>query len=238
VYEWGDRVMQNSSYVTIKQMAEDERPREKLVKYGANSLSNTELLAILIRTGTKYASAIDLAQQILSTNQEGLRVLTDSTVEELSCIKGIGLSKAAQMLAAIELGKRLAVMSNNTQGIKSPKDVSNLFMEEMRYYKKEHFKILLLNTKNEIISSNLVSVGSLNSSLVHPREVFVNAIKKSASCIILVHNHPSGNTRPSEEDINITKRLIEAGKIIGIDVLDHIIIGDGSYCSLKEQAII
>ncbi len=230
--------MQNSSYVTIKQMAEDERPREKLVKYGANSLSNTELLAILIRTGTKYASAIDLAQQILSTNQEGLRVLTDSTVEELSCIKGIGLSKAAQMLAAIELGKRLAVMSNNTQGIKSPKDVSNLFMEEMRYYKKEHFKILLLNTKNEIISSNLVSVGSLNSSLVHPREVFVNAIKKSASCIILVHNHPSGNTRPSEEDINITKRLIEAGKIIGIDVLDHIIIGDGSYCSLKEQAII
>ena len=230
--------MQNSSYVTIKQMAEDERPREKLVKYGANSLSNTELLAILIRTGTKNASAIDVAQQILSTNQNGLRVLTDSTVEELSSIKGIGLSKAAQMLAAIELGKRLAVISNNIQSIKSPKDVSNLFMEEMRYYKKEYFKILLLNTKNEIITSDLVSIGSLNSSLVHPREVFVNAIKKSASSIILVHNHPSGNTRPSEEDINITKRLIEVGKIIGIDVLDHIIIGDGSYCSLKEQAII
>ncbi len=231
-------MMGNSSYITIKEMAEDERPREKLVKYGVTSLSNAELLAILIRTGTREASAIDLARKILSTNKEGLRILADSTVEELSQIKGIGISKASQLLAAIELGKRLATSSKNIKSIKSPKDISDLFMEEMRYYKKEYFKILLLNTKNEIISSDLISVGSLNSSLVHPREVFVNAIKKSASCIILVHNHPSGNPRPSKEDINITKRLIEAGKIIGIDVLDHIIIGDGSYSSLKEQDII
>lgn len=230
--------MGSSSYTTIKQMAEDERPREKLVKYGVNSLSNTELLAILIRTGTKDASAIDLARQILSTNKEGIRILTDCTVEELSQIKGIGISKASQLLAAIELGKRISTSSKQLQCIKSPKDVADLFMAEMRYHKKEHFKILMLNTKNEVISSDLVSVGSLNSSLVHPREVFVNAIRKSTSSIILVHNHPSGNPCPSKEDINITKRLIEAGKIIGIDVLDHIIIGDGSYFSLKEQAMI
>ena len=231
--------MNNSSHVAIKEMAEEERPREKLVKYGVGTLSNSELLAILIRTGTSDASAIDLAQRLLSTNQEGLRFLADCTTEELSKVKGIGTSKACQIIAAIELGKRLAIMSRqNRQGIKSPKDIADLFMEEMRYYKKEHFKILLLNTKNEMISAETVSVGSLNSSLVHPREVFVNAIRKSAACIILIHNHPSGNPRPSEDDIHITKRLIEAGKIIGIDVLDHIIIGDGSYCSLKELTII
>lgn len=230
--------MGSTSYITIKEMAKDERPREKLVKYGVSSLSNTELLAILIRTGTKDASAIDLARQILSTNQMGLRVLTDSTVEELSQVKGIGMSKACQLLSAIELGKRLASSSKDVYCIKSPKDVSDLLMEEMRYYKKEYFKTILLNTKNEAISLELISVGSLNSSLVHPREVFVNAIKKSTSSIILVHNHPSGNPYPSKEDISITKRLIEAGRIIGIDVLDHVIIGDGSYCSLKEQAMI
>ncbi|MBS3995466.1 MAG: DNA repair protein RadC [Alkaliphilus sp.] len=231
--------METSLYVTIKEMAEDERPREKLTKFGVNTLSNAELLAILIRTGTKNISAINLAQSILSINKEGLRFLADCNVDELSKIKGIGVSKACQIIAAIELGKRLSLNNKqNIQGIKSPKDISALFMEEMRYYKKEYFKILLLNTKNEIISSETISIGSLNSSLVHPREVFVNAIRKSAACIILIHNHPSGNPKPSEEDIQITKRLIESGKIIGIDVLDHIIIGDGSYCSLKELSII
>ena len=231
--------MDNSLYVAIKEMAEDERPREKLTKFGVNTLSNAELLAILIRTGTKNASAINLAQNILSINKEGLRFLADCNVDELSGIKGIGLSKACQIIAAIELGKRLSLITKqNIQGIRSPKDISNLFMEEMRYYKKEYFKILLLNTKNEIISSETISIGSLNSSLVHPREVFVNAIRKSAACIILIHNHPSGNPKPSEEDIQITERLIDSGKIIGIDVLDHIIIGDGSYCSLKELSII
>lgn len=231
--------MKNNWNVAIKEMAEDERPREKLAKYGVGTLSNTELLAILIRTGTKDVSAIGLAQRILSTNEEGLRFLADCTVEELSKIKGVGISKACQIIAAIELGKRLSVkIRESRQGIKSPRDIADLFMEEMRYYKKEHFKILLLNTKNEMISSETISIGSLNSSLVHPREVFVNAIRRSASCIILIHNHPSGNPRPSEEDIHITKRLVEAGKIIGIEVLDHIVIGDGNYCSLKEISII
>lgn len=232
--------MANNEYgVPIKKMAKCERPREKLITFGVNALSNAELLAILIRTGTKDASAIALSNRILSTNKEGIRFLADCTVEELNSIKGIGPTKACQIVAAIELGKRLAMSNLQAKpSIQSPSDVANIFMEEMRYYKKEYFKILLLNTKNQVISSENISIGSLNSSLVHPREVFVRAIKKSASAVILVHNHPSGNAHPSKEDINITKRLIEAGKIVGIEVLDHVIIGDGSYISLKENSII
>jgi len=226
-------------YIPIKKLAESERPREKLIKYGVGSLSNVELLAILIRTGTKNNSAIDLSQKILSFHSEGIRFLADCTLEELMQIKGIGLSKACQIISAIELGKRLAMSSlTHTPYIKSPLDVANVFMEEMRYYKKEYFKIILLNTKNQIITVEDISIGSLNSSLVHPREVFVRAIRKSSSSIILLHNHPSGNPEPSAEDIKITKRLIEAGKIIGIEVLDHIIIGDGKYISLKEISAI
>ncbi|WZL71586.1 DNA repair protein RadC [Clostridiaceae bacterium 35-E11] len=232
--------MENKDYgVPIKKMAKCERPREKLIAFGVNALSNAELLAILIRTGTKDASAIELSNRILATNEDGIRFLADCTVEELSGIKGIGPTKGCQIVAAIELGKRLAMSNLQVKStIKSPGDVANIFMEEMRYYKKEYFKILLLNTKNQIVSSEDISIGSLNSSLVHPREVFVKAIKKSACAIILIHNHPSGNAHPSKEDINITKRLIEAGKIIGIEVLDHVIIGDGSYISFKENSII
>ncbi|WP_053957520.1 RadC family protein [Inediibacterium massiliense] len=227
------------AHISIREMAKTERPREKLLKWGVECLSNAELLAILIRTGTKDLSALDLAQKVLSIDQEGLRYLTNCTVEELSNIKGIGIAKACQILSSIELGKRLALSSSKEKySITSPKDVSNILMEEMRYYKKEYFKTILLNTKNEILSIDNISIGSLNSSLVHPREVFVNAIKKSVASIILVHNHPSGNPKPSSEDINVTKRLIEAGKIIGIYILDHIIIGDGKYISLKESNMI
>ncbi len=231
--------MSEKYYIPIKKLAESERPREKLIKYGVGSLSNVELLAILIRTGTKNNSAIDLSQKILSFHPEGIRFLADCTLEELMQIKGIGISKACQIISAIELGKRLAMSSlAHSPYVKSPLDVANVFMEEMRYYKKEYFKIILLNTKNQIIAVEDISIGSLNSSLVHPREVFVRAIRKSSSSIILLHNHPSGNPEPSTEDIKITKRLIEAGRIIGIEVLDHIIIGDGKYISLKEISAI
>ncbi|QXM07460.1 RadC family protein [Crassaminicella indica] len=220
-------------------MAESERPREKLIRSGVKNLSNAELLAILIRTGTKEISAIDLSQRILSAREDGLRYLADCTIEELSNLKGIGKTKACQIVAAVELGKRLSMSISKAKfSVQSPKDVANIFMEEMRYYKKEYFKSVLLNTKNEIISIEDVSIGSLNSSLVHPREVFVGPIRKSASSIILIHNHPSGNPKPSNEDIKITKRLMEVGKIIGIEVLDHIIIGDGKFISLKELSII
>ncbi|SHJ89935.1 DNA replication and repair protein RadC [Geosporobacter subterraneus DSM 17957] len=225
--------------ILIKTMAESERPREKLVQNGASSLSNAELLAILIRTGTKDVSAIELAQRILAMDQEGIKYLADCTVQELSKIKGIGTTKACQIVSAIEIGRRIAKSAPlQSSQITSPRDVANMFMEEMRYYKKEYFKILLMNTKNVIIATEVISIGNLNASLVHPREVFVRAIKKSAAAIILLHNHPSGNPQPSQEDISITKRLIEAGAIIGIEVLDHIIIGDGCYKSLKELSII
>ncbi|MBB6214902.1 DNA repair protein RadC [Anaerosolibacter carboniphilus] len=232
--------MQGSQgHILIKEMVESERPREKMIQFGVENLSNAELLAILIHTGTKEASAIELAQRILSYDQTGIHFLTNCTVEELSQIKGIGSAKACQLIAAIELGKRIAAAKATVRPcIKSPGDIVNIYMEEMRYYKKEYFKIVLLNTKNEIISSENVSIGSLNASLVHPREVFITAIKKSAASVVLLHNHPSGNPQPSKEDISITKRLAEAGKIIGIDVIDHIIIGNGTYTSLKEKDIL
>jgi DNA repair protein RadC len=226
-------------YTTIKKMPISERPREKMLSYGCQSLSNSELLAIILSTGTKDKTAIDLASGILNMTSEGLRSLRDCTIEELSQIKGIGLAKASQIIAAVELGKRIALTTKvNNYKIKSPDDVSNLLMEEMRYSNKEIFSILLLNTKHDVIAIENISIGSLNASIVHPREVFNRAIKRSSSAIILAHNHPSGDPKPSGEDINITKRLIKAGTIIGINVLDHIIIGDGVYFSMKEQELI
>ncbi len=226
-------------YTTIKNMPISERPREKMLTYGCQSLSNAELLAIILSTGTKERTAIDLARGILNMSSEGLRTLTNCTIEELMQIKGVGLAKASQIIAAVELGKRIALTANvNNYKIKGPEDVSNLLMEEMRYLNKEIFNIILLNTKNNVIAIENISVGSLNASIVHPREVFNIAIRRSSSAIILAHNHPSGDPKPSTEDVNITKRLIEAGSIIGINVLDHIIIGDGIYFSMKEEEII
>ncbi|PAB61377.1 hypothetical protein CCE28_02810 [Anaeromicrobium sediminis] len=231
--------MKERMYLTIKDMNKEERPREKIVNMGVNSLSNAELLAVIIRTGTKEASALDLAQRILAIDEKGIGYLQNCTIEELSKIKGIGKTKACQILSSIELGKRLARSVNKRNiNIKSPKDIASMYMEEMRCYNKEYFKTILLNTKNKIISTELISIGTLNSSLVHPREVFVQAIRRSASSMILLHNHPSGDVSPSKEDINITKRLIEVSHIVGIEILDHIIIGDGSYYSFKESFII
>ncbi|MFA5527601.1 MAG: DNA repair protein RadC [Peptostreptococcales bacterium] len=223
----------------IKGMPLEERPREKLAMLGVHALSNAELLAIILRSGTREMSAIELSNRILSMDKDGLSFLTHVSLEELKNIQGIGDAKACQILASIEIGKRIATRPKGKKiNVSSPRDVADLFMEEMRYYKKEYFKVLLLNTKNEIIMIDDISIGSLNSTIVHPREVFVNAIKRSSSSVILIHNHPSGNPKPSAEDIEITKRLYEAGKIIGIDVLDHLIIGDGVYLSLKEELIL
>ncbi len=222
----------------IKELPFDERPREKLLKYGANQLSNSELLAILIGSGTKDSSAIMLASKLLSLDGQGITYLADCTPEELKDIKGIGGTKASRIISAVELGKRIAAKPRDRKmSANSPKEVSSLFMEEMRHFKKEFFRIVLLNTKNEMIVTEDVSVGSLNSAIVHPREVFSRAVRKSASSIIFVHNHPSGNPEPSREDIDLTNRLVEAGKILGIEVLDHIIIGDGIFVSLKERML-
>lgn len=229
--------MENCNF-TIKDLPAQERPRERLIKYGSGVLSNAELIAIIIRTGTKSQSAINIARKIISSS-EGLKFLSTSSVQELSQIKGIGTAKAAQIKAAVELGKRLKLYRTNDKlKIISPSDAAEIVMEDLRYLKKEYLRVIFLNTKNVVIDIKDLSIGSLNSSIVHPREVFCEAIKKSSSSIIICHNHPSGDPLPSGEDINITKRLYEVGKIVGIDVLDHIIIGDGNYISLKEKGII
>lgn len=219
-------------------MALEERPREKMIAKGEQSLSNAELLAILLRTGTKDKNAIELASYIINKDLQGIRYLQDVTIEELCDIDGIGISKASQIKAALELGARVASYKPTKYKVKNPWDIYKYYMDSLRYCKKEVFKVVLLNTKNEIICDIDVSIGTLNSSLVHPREVFREAIKRSTNKMILIHNHPSGSVEPSNEDKNITSRLIKCGEMIGIEIIDHIIIGDGLYFSFKENMII
>lgn len=223
---------------TIKDLPEDIRPRERLLKEGAEALSDIEILAILLRTGSREATALDLASMIMS-RFENLRRLLGATVEELGEIKGVGPAKACQIKAALELGRRTAQYSDQPRRvIKTPDDAAALVMEEMRHFDREHFRAILLNTKNQVIGTDKVSVGTLNSSVVHPRELFRNAIKRGAASVILLHNHPSGDPAPSREDKDITHGVMEAGKIIGIEVLDHIIIGDNKFISLKAHGLI
>lgn len=220
----------------IKELPKEERPREKILKYGVEYLSNVELLAIIIRTGTKEKSALGLAEEIIAKNENGIGFLTECTPEELSEVKGMGMAKSCQLISAIELGKRLSRREKDNKILADrPEIIAKLFMEEMRYYKKEVFNVLLVNSKSEIITIDKASIGDLSSALVHPREIFNKAVRRSAAAIVLVHNHPSGNPFPSEEDIETTKRLVEAGRILGINVLDHIIIGDGTYISLRKK---
>ncbi len=235
--------MENNLYseksFTIKELPETERPREKLYSNGPGSLSNEELLAIIIRTGSRTESSVELSKKVLSLDNRGLVYLRDTTLEELMEVKGIGKCKAAQILSAIEIGKRI---NHHTAcekvKITQPATVANLFMDEMRYLQKEHFRIILLDTKNQIIAKEEISIGTLNASIVHPRDVFKIAIKRNANSMILIHNHPSGDPTPSKEDISITNRLMEVGNLVGIKVLDHIIIGDRDYISFKEKNII
>ncbi|NPV73841.1 MAG: DNA repair protein RadC [Pelotomaculum sp.] len=222
----------------MKELPEDLRPRERLLKAGAGVLSEIELLAILLGTGSREATALELASQIMA-RFGSLRLLVDATVEELSEVKGVGLAKASQVKAALELARRLSQLTGPRRpAIRSPDDAAGLVMEEMRHLDREHFRALLLNTKNQVIGVDKVSVGTLNSSTVHPRELFRNAIKRSAAAIILVHNHPSGDPTPSREDLDVTGRLKEAGRIIGIEVLDHIVIGDNNFISLKAKGLL
>ena len=225
--------------LTIKELPETERPREKLYNQGPSALSNEELIAIIIRTGHGPDTAIDLARKVLARDNRGLASLKDTTLQELMEINGIGECKAAQILAAIEIGNRIGYREALDKiKISDPSTIANLFMGEMRYLQKEHFRVILLDTKNQIIVTEEISVGTLNASIVHPRDVFKVAIKRNANSVVLIHNHPSGDPTPSKEDINITNRLIEAGNLIGIKVLDHLIIGDNRYMSFKEKNLI
>ncbi|WP_096153192.1 RadC family protein [Bacillus sp. FJAT-45066] len=222
----------------IKDYPVEERPRERLLKDGPSSLSNHELLAILLRTGTKQESVLQMANRLL-TNFEGLRLLKDASVDEITSIKGIGAAKALQIIAAIELGRRIhRLQYEDRYVIRSPEDAANYVMEDMRFLSQEHFVCLYLNTKNQVIHQQTVFIGSLNASIVHPREVFKEAFRRSAASFICLHNHPSGDPSPSREDIEVTKRLNECGKLIGIELLDHLIIGDQKFVSLKEKGYV
>jgi DNA repair protein RadC len=222
----------------IRDVPKDARPRERLLSSGPESLADHELLAILLRTGTKEESVLQLAHRLIK-HFEGLRLLKDATIEEITSIKGIGTTKAVQILAAIELGRRISRLSYNERYvIRSPEDGAKYVMEDMRFLSQEHFVAIYLNTKNQVIHRKTVFIGSLNASIVHPREVFKEAIKRSAASIICVHNHPSGDPTPSREDIDVTKRLAECGRIVGIELLDHLIIGDQKFVSLKEKGYV
>ncbi len=223
--------------LTIKDLADEERPREKLIKYGVETLSNSELLAIMLRTGSKKITALNLASNLL-LEASGLETLSEYSIEELKKIKGIGNAKATQIKAAFELGRRLSCVQTKQAVINSPSDLADVLIARMGHFKQERFDVVLLDTKNKIIGIKNIFKGSLASTLVHPREVFKFAIKKSSASIILAHNHPSGDLNPSQEDIKLTKRMIEAGEIVGIDVLDHLIIVNNNYNSLKNRGII
>ncbi|MGO5066014.1 JAB domain-containing protein [Clostridium sporogenes] len=222
----------------IKDLPKNERPQERLIRYGAEALSNSELLAVILRTGTKNQNIMMLASSLIKETG-GLDQLFNQSIEELTKIKGIGVTKAVQILALSEISKRFKTYkSGNEYKISTPLDVSNLVMEDMKYLRQEKLKVLILNTKNIVTYIRDIFIGTLNSSIVHPREIFCEAIKKNGASIIICHNHPSGDPTPSKEDINITLRLKECGKLIGIDLLDHIIIGENKYISIKAKGII
>ncbi|MER1988195.1 RadC family protein [Solibacillus isronensis] len=219
----------------IHDVHEADRPRERLIRQGARSLSNQELIAILLGTGTKRESVLTVANRVL-INFEKLHNLKHATLEEMTEIKGIGEAKAVLLLAAIELGRRLASKDLEERfTIRSPEDAATFLMQDMTSLQQEHFVCLFLNVKNQVLHKQTIFVGSLNASIVHPREIFREAVKRSAASIICSHNHPSGIPTPSPEDIDVTTRLYEAGKIVGVDLLDHVIIGDHQFISMKEK---
>ena len=212
----------------------EERPRERLIKHSPKSLSNAELLAIIIRSGSKRENVLDLSKRILK--EDDLRSLSRKRINNLKNNLGIGEAKACQIIACFELGRRLAAFKSQSKPtINSAKDIAKLFTPEMSCLKKEHFKGVFLNSRKQVIKEETISIGSLSASIVHPREVFHVALEESAAAVILVHNHPSGNPAPSEADIEVTEQLFKAGEILGVEVLDHIIIGNKKYFSFKEE---
>ena len=222
----------------IKELPSDERPREKLRDNGAQVMSNSELLAILLRSGNQDESALRLAEHLLE-RQGGLAGLGGATAEALEQVKGIGEAKASTVLAAIELGRRVALLEPAQRlTIKTPDDVAALLLPRFRYESREHFLAVLLSTKNHVLKTAVISIGSLNASIVHPRELFREAINCRAAAVILAHNHPSGDPTPSPEDVALTRKLVEAGSLLDIPVLDHLILGDGKFISLKEKGIL
>ncbi len=221
----------------MKELPIDDRPREKLINNGAAALTDSELLAILIGSGTQEKSALDIARDLTADYGILKNIAKVHDVKELAKTKGLGHAKAAIIIAALELGRRIAGAEPLARdSITSPEDGVALLMPRLRYESKEHFVVVLLNSKNKVLEIKQISEGSLNSSVVHPREVFAPAVLHHAAAILTAHNHPSGDPTPSKEDKDLTNTLVQAGKYMGIPVLDHIIIGDAKYFSFKEHS--
>jgi DNA repair protein RadC len=230
--------VESTGYKAIREWRVDDRPRERLMKHGAETLSDAELLAILISSGAKGISAIDVARVLLDTH-ENLANISSCDYSQFKQIKGIGTAKAVTLAAAFEISKRIKLPEFWERNIiKTPQDLAESYIPKFRGIKKEMFLILLLNTSNQVFREVKISEGSLNASIVHPREVFRIAITESAASVILMHNHPSGNKTPSEEDIKITRQLVESGRILNIRVLDHLIIAGESYYSFASENLI
>ncbi len=216
----------------------DEKPRERLLSKGAKSLSTYELIAILLQTGSKEKSVIQLSKEVLESFLN-FADMKEATINKLKETKGIGTSKACKILAAIELGERvLTAKPSEKIDVSSPWAVADYIMYDLQYLKQEHFVVLFLNHKNIIIGKKTIFIGSLDKTIAHPREIFKFSYQYAAAKIICVHNHPSGNPKPSKQDIQFTKKLMEISSLLDIPLIDHIIIGDGSYFSLKEHGII
>jgi len=222
---------------TIHDLPMSERPRERLQKHGPEALSSQELLALIIGRGVSKKSVMTIAQELL-VKFGNIKAISQATIEELSQIKGIGFAKAAQIKACFELGKRQDLEPELKDfDIKDPQSVIKAIRTSIKDKAKEHFKLILLNTRNKIIGISTISIGTLNTSLVHPREVFKEAIIHNAMSVVLAHNHPSGDPEPSEDDLTITRRLVEAGKILGVEVIDHIIISKNGFFSFKDKGL-
>jgi len=226
--------VKNKYKLKIKDIPLEERPRERLIKYGSKVLNNSELLAIILGNGSKHENVLELSRKLLKNNNIGS--LSRKRVSYLKKNLGIGEAKACQIVASFELGRRLSAFKDESKPIvNDAQDIAKLFMSELAYVKKEYFKGLFLNSRRQIITEETIFVGSLNASIIHPREIFQIGLEEGAAAMILLHNHPSGNPEPSDEDIEITKQLVRAGEILGIEVLDHIIIGNNRYFSFKES---
>lgn len=231
----------NHNHITMKELPDSERPYEKCERKGVSFLSDTELLAVIIRTGTKTEDAVTLAHRIMNFSKynKGLNGINYLSQKELMSIKGIGRVKAIQLKCITELSKRMARQSRS-EGIclTSPTSVAEYYMQDMRHLTTEQILLIMIDSKSRILNDMIISSGTVNSSILAPREIYLNALKYDAVSIILVHNHPSGDPTPSAEDINTTERMKDAGNLIGIKLMDHIIIGDNRYISLKEKGLL
>ena len=221
----------------IKRMPESERPQEKMLYTGASGLSNSELLALIIRTGTEDKSAVRLADEVIAYTSENTGGLGLAEVRELTEIDGIGEAKACSIVAAMELSKRLTAAREGSVKVKirDSRQVADLMAEEMTGEKRELFMALYLNTKMQVESKAVISIGNIDSAPVHPREVFGPAVRRGAAAVVVAHNHPSGDPTPSPQDVEVTKRLLESASVLGIRLVDHVIVGNGCFTSMKSE---